>query len=183
MAKDLFEEMRKAQDEMESLFEHFFHLKRPFALESKVGWKPLVDVYETQDSVIVTIELAGVSSENINLAITKTSLTVKGVRVDPAPRDGEHERVRRAVLAADAGPPDPADGSDEPVASARMSPAGSTPQSPISGTGQGRGVSSRIVMVWLSSSLASGPVRPTEAHTHAGRETAFAMPLALPIHG
>jgi len=97
MAKDLFEEMRKAQDEMESLFEHFFHLKRPFALESKVGWKPLVDVYETQDSVIVTIELAGVSSENINLAITKTSLTVKGVRVDPAPRDGKRSYYKMEI--------------------------------------------------------------------------------------
>ena len=97
MPKDLFEEMRKAQEEMESLFEHFFHLKRPFTLETKMGWRPLMDVYETQTHVVVSIELAGVSGENVQLAITESSLTIKGFREDPAPKDGKRSYYKMEI--------------------------------------------------------------------------------------
>jgi HSP20 family protein len=97
MPKDLFEEMRKAHEEMESLFEHFLHLKRPFTLEAEGGWKPLVDVYDTSDFVVVTIELAGVSREEVTLLITKNSLTVKGTRADPAPKDGKRSYFKMEI--------------------------------------------------------------------------------------
>ncbi len=97
MPKDIFEEMQKAHEEMESLFEHFFHLKRPLVLEAELGWKPLVDVYEAQDFIVVTIEVAGVSREDINLSITQNSLTIRGMREDPAPKDGKRSYYKMEI--------------------------------------------------------------------------------------
>jgi HSP20 family protein len=52
---------------------------------SSAEWRPQVDVYETDDSVVVVMELAGVSPEDIDINVEGRRLFVKGARV-PAPR-------------------------------------------------------------------------------------------------
>jgi len=58
-------------------------------------WEPLVDIYETVDSLKVKVELAGVKSEDIHLELSGdgTALTVRGVR-----RDEELEVAGRTVF-------------------------------------------------------------------------------------
>ena len=72
---------RDIQSEMNRLFDSF--LGRPTATETGAGgrlWMPVVDMYETQDELIVSFELPGVREKDISLSITGDMLTVKGER-------------------------------------------------------------------------------------------------------
>lgn len=51
------------------------------------GWKPNVDVYETDQAMVVAIELAGVDPDTIDISVTGRRLTVSGRR-EPVVRRG-----------------------------------------------------------------------------------------------
>lgn len=53
-------------------------------------WRPQVDVYETDEAIVVVLELAGVNPEHIEIQVEGRRLYVKGARV-PTPRN----RTRR----------------------------------------------------------------------------------------
>src|SRR5512137_510955 len=48
------------------------------------GWRPPTDVFETPDQIIVLIEVAGVSEENISVTLFSDLLVVEGTREQPA---------------------------------------------------------------------------------------------------
>lgn len=48
------------------------------------GWRPPTDVFETTDQLIVLIEVAGVSEENIAVTLFSDLLVVEGVREQPS---------------------------------------------------------------------------------------------------
>jgi HSP20 family protein len=48
------------------------------------GWRPPTDVFETPDQLIVLIEVAGVSEEDIAVTLFSDLLVVEGVREQPA---------------------------------------------------------------------------------------------------
>ena len=50
------------------------------------SWSPPVDLCESEESVLVKVELAGVSAEQINITLTGTHLTISGEKVRRAPR-------------------------------------------------------------------------------------------------
>jgi HSP20 family protein len=52
-------------------------------------WTPPIDVYETAASYVITVELPGVSREQVELALEDTRLVVRGHRLERRPRDGE----------------------------------------------------------------------------------------------
>ena len=52
-----------------------------FSLSSKV-WSPPADVYETPDGIVVKIEIAGVSIDDLDILAKGSTLTVSGSRVD-----------------------------------------------------------------------------------------------------
>ena len=65
-----------------ALFDNFFSSQRPlFSLSGKM-WNPPADVYETADSVVIKIEIAGVSRDqlDINIDPEQNVLVVKGCR-------------------------------------------------------------------------------------------------------
>lgn len=55
----------------------------PRASPGAPPWTPNTDVFEGPDGVIVRIELAGVSTDAIELLVEDTALSVRGVRRDP----------------------------------------------------------------------------------------------------
>lgn len=78
-ALDPFRDLSDMQSEMNRVFDSFFG--RP----SQVGgveriWAPAVDMYETQDELVVTAELPGLNEKDIHLSITGDVLTLKGER-------------------------------------------------------------------------------------------------------
>jgi HSP20 family protein len=54
-------------------------------------WRPPTDVYETDDEVIVRVEIAGMQEEDFSIILDNQSLLVRGVRVDPAERRAYHQ--------------------------------------------------------------------------------------------
>ena len=48
------------------------------------GWRPPTDVFETSEQIIVLIEVAGVTEENISVTLFSDLLVVEGTREQPA---------------------------------------------------------------------------------------------------
>jgi len=46
----------------------------------ETAWRPQMDIYETQDEILVIIDLAGVNMEDIHLEVGRTSLKIYGKR-------------------------------------------------------------------------------------------------------
>ena len=57
-----------------------WHERRYGAAGRGSGWSPPVDVYETAESYVVVLELAGLSSEDFDIQATDESLTIRGRR-------------------------------------------------------------------------------------------------------
>lgn len=75
------EPFRDIQTELNRLFDNF--LGRPAATAAGAGsrvWMPVVDMYETNDDLVLNFELPGVREKDISLSITGDVLTVKGER-------------------------------------------------------------------------------------------------------
>lgn len=47
-------------------------------------WKPPTDVYETNSHIVVKVEVAGMKPEDFEISFSSRTLTISGVRVDPA---------------------------------------------------------------------------------------------------
>lgn len=51
-------------------------------------WRPPTDVYETDDCIVVKVEIAGMEKEDFSIALDAQQLAVSGVRRDPAAKLG-----------------------------------------------------------------------------------------------
>jgi HSP20 family protein len=63
--------------EVNRLFDNFF--ARPAARTSRT-WAPPVDMYETKDDVVLTLEVPGIREKDVAVSITGDLLSVKGER-------------------------------------------------------------------------------------------------------
>ena len=54
-------------------------------------WQPPLDVFETESAIVVRVELAGVRREDLQVAVDRDVLRIRGVR--RAPPEGEVERL------------------------------------------------------------------------------------------
>jgi HSP20 family protein len=75
------EPFRDIQSEVNRLFDSF--LGRPTATGTGTGnrvWMPVVDMYETNDDLVLNFEIPGVREKDISLSITGDLLTVRGER-------------------------------------------------------------------------------------------------------
>ncbi len=57
-------------------------------------WIPAADVCESDDNIIINVELAGVSEEDINVTVVENRLTIKGVKKPN--RSDDNIKVRRS---------------------------------------------------------------------------------------
>lgn len=54
-------------------------------------WRPPTDVFETDDAIIVLVEIAGMREANVSVSLNDRYLTVHGVRPDWAERRAYHQ--------------------------------------------------------------------------------------------
>jgi HSP20 family protein len=67
------------QGEVNRLFDNFFG--RPGASgPAGRSWAPAVDLYETKDDLVLTMEVPGVRDKDVTVSITGDLLTIKGER-------------------------------------------------------------------------------------------------------
>lgn len=82
MRKD--DKAKKSLDSVLEEFDVYFHecfgSKLPVAFVQDIGWKPPTDVYETEDELIVRIEVGGISEKDMKAVWDGNSLVVSGNR-------------------------------------------------------------------------------------------------------
>ena len=82
--KDFFKDVRHIQEEMDLLFDHFYKMGHSPVLTSKRLWRPPTDVFETENGVIVLLEIAGMKQKDFSITLSDDILTVKGERKEKA---------------------------------------------------------------------------------------------------
>ncbi|OGO11967.1 MAG: hypothetical protein A2Y53_01585 [Chloroflexi bacterium RBG_16_47_49] len=60
-------------------------LSRPHA------WRPPTDVYETDDAIIIRVEVAGMRQADFTISLVGRSLTIRGIRQDTSERRAYHQ--------------------------------------------------------------------------------------------
>ena len=86
------------QDEMNRMFDQFFRGGNGEEAGWGVStWAPPVDIYETDEALILTAELPGVSKDDVSIEVHQNTLILRGERKHEADvnRDNYH-RVERA---------------------------------------------------------------------------------------
>lgn len=78
---DPFKDLITLQDRMNRLFDESVRNVKPGdeALSSAI-WSPAVDIYETDDEVVVKAELPEVNQKDIDIQIENNTLTLRGER-------------------------------------------------------------------------------------------------------
>lgn len=76
---DPFRDLSDIQSEMSRVFDSFFGRPFPVGGVERV-WAPAVNVYETNDELVISAELPGLNEKDIHLSITGDMLTLKGER-------------------------------------------------------------------------------------------------------
>jgi HSP20 family protein len=73
-------------------------------------WSPPTDVYETEESYVVRVEVAGMRDEDFEVTIENNSLLVSGIRPDTSERRAFHQmEIRFGKFATAVGLPNPVD--------------------------------------------------------------------------
>ncbi len=74
-----WEPMKDLRDEIDRVFDTFFG-RMPAISEKEGFWMPSVDVEETDSSYIVRADLPGMEKNDIKIALTEDTLSIKGER-------------------------------------------------------------------------------------------------------
>lgn len=82
MAKDEFEQIR---EKVHQVMGEFFRDFRPWAYQPELSFHPPMDVYETEESLMVVMEIAGMKKEDFQVFIQDDLLSISGTRTEFAP--------------------------------------------------------------------------------------------------
>ena len=102
----------RVQQEMEQIFRSLVPASPRVASRQDGAWRPPMEVYETEDAMVVTAEVAGIDETQLSVVIEQDLLRIRGERLDD--RQGErrsyHEMgIARGKFAADVYVPFPVD--------------------------------------------------------------------------
>jgi HSP20 family protein len=78
--KDLLKDVRRIQEEMDVLFDHFYKIRHSPVLTATRLWRPPTDVFETETQVVVLMEIAGMKQKDLNVSLIDNVLVIKGDR-------------------------------------------------------------------------------------------------------
>jgi HSP20 family molecular chaperone IbpA len=73
------------ESQMERLLQDILTRQR-WLLRHGNAWRPPTDVYETDEAVVVRVEIAGLRPEDVMVALHDRWLVISGYRHDPTPR-------------------------------------------------------------------------------------------------
>ena len=78
------------QDMVEGLLSHYATQRSPVMLTANVVWRPATDVYETEDSVAIRMDVSGMRRENFDIVVDGEDVIIRGQRKDPTPPGKKH---------------------------------------------------------------------------------------------
>ncbi|MBI4300957.1 MAG: Hsp20/alpha crystallin family protein [Chloroflexi bacterium] len=85
LKQHLFDDITSIQRQMERLLSHFANAKQPTVRFSPHVWVPAIDVYETEEDVVIRVELAGVREEDMDISVDRDHFILRGQRRDTTP--------------------------------------------------------------------------------------------------
>jgi HSP20 family protein len=74
-----------------------------YAFSPSEVWNPNVNLYETEHSYLVCVDLAGVDKQKIDITVDNHVLKLHGHREVPHPSSGHHQRARVHLMEIDHG--------------------------------------------------------------------------------
>jgi len=95
---DPFREIASLQERMNRLFSDV-RLRTPFGEEeiTQGAWIPAVDIYETNDAIVLQAELPGIPREDIFIEVKDNTLTLKGEKkFEREVKEENYHRVERS---------------------------------------------------------------------------------------
>ena len=81
--KQISEQVQRMQNRMDRLFNDMLPTLGWAAVRQQRKWRPSTDVYETEESVIVKVEIAGMSEQDFCVSLSNRNLSISGARRDP----------------------------------------------------------------------------------------------------
>lgn len=72
--------MVNLQERINRVFDESMAQSRDVEDDALCAWRPAVDIFETEDAIVLKAELPGFSRENVTLEIKDNVLTIKGKR-------------------------------------------------------------------------------------------------------
>lgn len=83
----VFSEIERIREEMDRLFESLMPISsHRLPTRHRNAWRPPTDVYETERSIEVRVEVAGMREEDFRISLADRSLIIAGRRKDPSPK-------------------------------------------------------------------------------------------------
>ena len=82
--KETKEQVQRIQRRLDCLFADRLPGIGLVATRQQRTWRPQTDVYETEESLIVKAEIAGMAEEDMSVSLSNRTLSIQGVRRDPA---------------------------------------------------------------------------------------------------
>jgi HSP20 family protein len=93
---DPFRDLVTIQDELNRLFGRTFTGSEPLRPGATGTWMPSMDVYETEDKVVATVELPGIDPNDVEVSVEDATLTISGKREFSAEVNEEnYHRIER----------------------------------------------------------------------------------------
>jgi HSP20 family protein len=90
---DPWRELARAQDEFGRLFDD----RMNFRAGESVGWTPSVDIFEDEEGLTLSFELAGVEPKDVDIRFENGVLTLKGERkLEREEKKENYHRVERS---------------------------------------------------------------------------------------
>lgn len=68
------------EEDYEFLFRHFFRRRGPKLMAADKRWLPPTDLFETQDALVLVMDIAGIDPNDVSVKIEGHTLTIRGIR-------------------------------------------------------------------------------------------------------
>ncbi|CAN5641012.1 Hsp20/alpha crystallin family protein [soil metagenome] len=87
----------RLQREMEEVFRALLPARRSVLVQSQGTWRPPLEVYETEQSLVILAEIAGIEEDDLNIVADSGMISIRGHRRDR--RHAEQRRYREIGIA------------------------------------------------------------------------------------
>jgi HSP20 family protein len=94
---DPFRDLITLREKMNRLFEEAYSARGEERDLVSSSWAPSVDIYETENELVLTAEVPGIDDDNIEIKIEDNTLTLKGERnFEKETEEENYHRIERA---------------------------------------------------------------------------------------
>lgn len=94
---DPFRDMVTLRERMNRLFEDYYPARKEDREMAPSTWAPAVDIYETENELVLSAELPGIEDNDIEIKLEDNTLTLKGERkFEKETKEENYHRIERS---------------------------------------------------------------------------------------